>query len=66
MATGPIYADRQGEHGRLRYMAISRGYVMVRYKHAAPHILAEREWLSLPLFDPPPQRACGGAGWVRQ
>jgi hypothetical protein len=36
-------------HDRLRYMARSGGYVMVRKPGAMPFVLSEKEWAKLPL-----------------
>lgn len=37
---------------RIRYMARSGGYVMVRKPRAVPFVLSEKEWARLPLFEP--------------
>lgn len=41
------------EGGRLRFMARSGGYVMVRRPKCQPFVLTEKEWGKLPLFEEP-------------
>ena len=47
--SGVDHADRYDEHGRIRFMTRSDGYVMVRRPHCMPFVLAEKKWLSLSL-----------------
>jgi hypothetical protein len=50
--------DRQDERFiepvRVRLMARSGGYVMVRKPRAIPFVLSEKEWAKLPLFEARP------------
>lgn len=41
------------EGGRLRFMARSGGYVMVRRPRCSPFVLTEKEWGKLPLYEEP-------------
>lgn len=45
-----IHRRRDPEGGRIRCMARSGGFVMVRKARAAPFVLTEKEWAKLPLF----------------
>lgn len=47
---------RDPEGGRIRYMARSGGYVMVRKSRMMPFVLTEKEWAKLPIFDAPPPK----------
>lgn len=38
---------------RIRLMARSGGYVMVRKPRATPFVLTEKQWAKLPLFNSP-------------
>ena len=39
------------KRARIRLMARSGGYVMVRKAACVPFVLTEKEWAKLPLFD---------------
>lgn len=49
---GKIWTTRAADMARLRLMARSGGYVMVRKSRAMPFVLTEKEWARLPLFSP--------------
>jgi hypothetical protein len=40
-----------GDGGRVRLMARSGGYVMVRRPRCSPFVLSEKEWAQMPTFD---------------
>lgn len=46
--------DRDPDHARIRLMARSGGYVMVRKPHCSPFVLSEKDWAKLPLFEATP------------
>jgi hypothetical protein len=43
-------ASADPARNRIRYMARSGGYVMVRKPHCVPFVLTEKQWAKLPLF----------------
>ena len=43
--------EEQGDGGRVRLMARSGGYVMVRRPRCIPFVLTEKEWARMPLFE---------------
>lgn len=47
------YRRLDPEGGRLRFMARSGGYVMVRRPRCHPFVLTEKEWGALPLYEEP-------------
>lgn len=49
---GKRWTYKAGDMGRLRCMARSGGYIMVRKPRAMPFVLTEKEWARLPLFTP--------------
>lgn len=49
---GGMHAHPSAHRGRLTYMVHAKGYVMVRRPGRMPFVIAEKLWLSFPLFDP--------------
>ncbi len=47
--------EMEGDGGRVRLMARSGGYVMVRRPRCMPFVLTENEWAKMPLFVELPQ-----------
>lgn len=48
---GDRYDSRHPDFSRVRLMARSGGYVMVRKPHCMPFVLSEKEWARLPLYE---------------
>jgi hypothetical protein len=52
----PHSASADGRDDRIRLMARSGGYVMVRKPRCTPFVLSEKDWGKLPRFTPSHQR----------